>query len=63
MPSITDISRHSPARRREEPIGQAGGAKVQSKGVVGDGHIVMGDGPESAEAFGKALVEVLAGRG
>lgn len=36
------------------------GANVVEEGVVRDGHIITADGPESAKAFGRAIVEALA---
>lgn len=37
----------------------AKGAAMQSQGCVADGNVITADGPESAEAFGKALVKAL----
>ena len=37
----------------------AKGATMKSQGCVADGNVITADGPESAEAFGKALVKAL----
>jgi protease I len=42
----------------ERIVGKGGVKKTE--GCVRDGNIITADGPESAEAFGKALVEALA---
>lgn len=39
-----------------------GGAVVVKEGVVVDGRIVTADGPESAEEFGRCIVELLEGQ-
>ncbi|MBI2931513.1 MAG: DJ-1/PfpI family protein [Planctomycetes bacterium] len=40
---------------------KAAGAQLKSQGVVADGHIITGDGPQSAEEFGKAVVAAMRG--
>ena len=42
---------------------QAGGCAYVPEDVVCDGRIITADGPESAKAFGKKLVEVLSAHG
>jgi len=35
------------------------GAQMKSQGVVSDGNLITADGPQNAEAFGKALLKSL----
>jgi protease I len=39
---------------------KAAGASLQTQGCVSDGNLITADGPQSAEAFGSALVKALA---